>query len=128
MQTLPNRFTRRKINKHNGFINLKSRLPFSAWCKFVLNLQKGGKELHNSNVDRQDKIYQEILEARELIKIEFWKSLGHNEEEIESLRTAFAITAIKNRDTWQVDKNIARKIFREVAESLRKRKEEGITK
>jgi hypothetical protein len=128
MQTLPNRFTRRKINKYNGFVNLKRKLLFSAWCKFVLNLQKGGNELHNSNVDRQDKIYHEILEARELVKIEFWKNLGHTEEEIKNLRIAFAITAVKNRDTWQTDKKVARKIFKETAESLRKRKQEGITK
>jgi hypothetical protein len=127
MQTLPNRFIRRKINKHNGFAEVKRHLPFSTWSKFIVNLQKGGKELHASNVDRQDKIYHEILEARELVKIEFWKGLGHTEEEIQKLRTAFAITAVKNRDTWQTDKKIARSIFREVSESLAKRKQEGIT-
>ena len=127
MQTLPNRFTRRKINKHNGFAEVKRHLPFSTWCKFIVNLQKGGKELHASNVDRQDKIYHEFLEARELVKIEMWKSLGHTEEEIQKLRTACAITAIKNRDTWKIDKKVARAIFKEVSESLRKRKQEGIT-
>ena len=123
MQTLPNRFTRRKINKHNGFAKVKRHLPFATWCKFILNLQKGGKELHNSNVDRQDKIFQEILEAKEIVKIEMWKGLGYTEEEIQKLRTASAITAVKNKDTWQTDKKIARRIFKEVAESLRKRKE-----
>ena len=126
MQTLPNRFRRREINKQNGFAKIKRSLPFSTWCKFVVNLQKGGKELHNANTDRQDKIYQEILEAKELLKIELWKSLGHTEEEIQLLRKVSAITAVKNRDTWHTDKKVARKIFKEVAESLRKRKEDSL--
>jgi hypothetical protein len=122
MQTLPNRFKRREINKKAGFIDEKGKLEFSMWSKLVSNIQKGGNELHQSNVERQDKIYHELLEASELIQIEFWKSIGHTEEEITQLREAWAITRIKNKDTWQKDKKVARAIFKQAAKALTDRK------
>ena len=115
-------FKRREINKKAGFIDEKGKLEFSMWSKLVSNIQKGGNELHQSNVERQDKIYHELLEASELIQIKFWKSIGHTEEEITQLREAWAITRIKNKDTWQKDKKVARAIFKQVAKALTDRK------
>ena len=121
METLPNRFVRRKMNKRNGLINLKRKLPFSAWCKICSENAKRGNEIHQSNVDKKDMLFQARLESKEIVQIEFWKKQGHTEEEIEKLRTAWAILTIKDRDTWKKDKKIARAILKEVRQSLLKR-------
>ena len=125
MQALPNRFKRRQINKYSGFAKQKRKMQFSKWCKLVLNLQKGGQELHYSNLDAMDKIVSNNLEIEEQIKIEFWKGLGYNEEEIVELRKAWAITRVKDKHNWKTDKKIARKIFKEVRKSLIERNKQN---
>lgn len=122
METLPNRFVRRNMNKRNGLTNLKRKLPFSTWCIVCSENVRKGSEIHQSNLDKHDTLFQARLEARELVQIEFWKKLGHTEEEIEKLRTAWAILTIKDKNTWKKDKKIARAILRKVRQSFANRK------
>jgi len=84
------------------------------------NLERG-KELHAANTDAVEKRIAEQLESIEERKIVAWKETGYNDKEIEMLREANAILAIRDKKTWHTDKKVARKLMKEARESLNKR-------
>lgn len=121
MTQAPNRRQRRLAMKYQGILKAKSKLPFQKWMEVTRENLERGKELHAANTDAMEKRIAEQLESIEERKIVAWKETGYNDKEIEMLREANAILAIKDKKTWHTDKKVARKLMKEARESLNKR-------
>ena len=121
MTQAPNRRQRRLAMKYQGLLKAKSKLPFHKWMEITKENIERGKELHAANTDAVEKRIAEQLESIEERKIEAWKETGYNDKEIEMLREANAILSVRDKETWQTDKKIARKLMKEARESLNKR-------
>jgi len=122
MQNIPNRRERRAAMKYQGMLKAKSKLPFKEWMKMTSESIKAGKEIHAANVDAIDKRLTQQLEDMDAKNVEKWKEEGYTKKEIEKLREASAILAVRYKETWQEDKKVARKLMKEVRESYYKRK------
>jgi len=121
MTQAPNRRQRRLAMKYQGMLKAKSKLPFQKWMEVTRENLERGKELHAANTDAVEKRIAEQLESIEERKIVAWKETGYNDKEIEMLREANAILAIRDKKTWHTDKKVARKLMKEARESLNKR-------
>lgn len=121
MTQAPNRRQRRLAMKYQGILKAKSKLPFQQWLEITRENFERGKELHAANTDAMEKRISEKLESIEGIKIAAWKDEGYNDKEIEMLREANAILAVKDKYTWHSDKKVARKLMNDARESLNKR-------
>ena len=122
MTQAPNRRQRRLAMKYQGILKAKSKLTFKDWMEVTSDSVKKGRELHAANVDAAEKAIAAQLEAAEEQKIISWRSEGYDDKEIEMLREANAILAIRDKETWHTDKKVARKLIREARESLNSRK------
>ena len=122
MQNIPNRRERRAAMKYQGMLKAKSKLPFKEWMKMTSETIKAGKEIHAANVDAIDKRLTQQLEDMDAKNVEKWTEEGYTKKEIEKLREASAILAVRYKETWQEDKKVARKLMKEVRESYYKRK------
>jgi pyruvate kinase len=122
MQNIPNRRERRAAMKYQGMLKAKSKLPFKEWMKMTSETIKAGKEIHAANVDAIDKKLTQQLEDMDAKNVEKWTEEGYTKKEIEKLREASAILAVRYKETWQEDKKVARKLMKEVRESYYKRK------
>ena len=122
MQNIPNRRERRAAMKYQGMLKAKSKLPFKEWMKMTSESIKAGKEIHAANVDAIDKRLTQQLEDMDAKNVEKWTEEGYTKKEIEKLREASAILAVRYKETWQEDKKVARKLMKEVRESYYKRK------
>jgi trehalose/maltose hydrolase-like predicted phosphorylase len=121
MTQAPNRRQRRLAMKYQGILKAKSKLPFHKWMEVTRENLQRGKELHAANTDAVEKKIAEQLESIEESKIIAWKEVGYNDKEIEMLREANAILSVRDKETWQTDKKVARKLMKDARESLNKR-------
>lgn len=122
MTQAPNRRQRRLAMKYQGILRAKSKLSFKDWMEVTSESIKKGKELHRAQVDAVETSIANQLEEIESKKIEGWKAEGFNDKEIEMLREANAILTVRDKETWQADKKVARKLMRDARESLNDRK------
>ncbi len=121
MTQAPNRRQRRLAMKYQGILKAKSKLPFHKWMEVTRENLQRGKELHAANTDAVEKKIAEQLESIEESKIIAWKEVGYNDKEIKMLREANAILSVRDKETWQTDKKVARKLMKDARESLNKR-------
>lgn len=122
MTQAPNRRQRRLAMKYQGILRAKSKLSFKNWMEVTSESIKNGKELHRAHVDAAETSIATQLEEIESKKIEDWKAEGFNDKEIKMLREANAILTVRDKETWQADKKVARKLMRDARESLNNRK------
>jgi hypothetical protein len=118
MTTLPRRSVRRKMLKMNGYFKSKSQLGFNDWLKITSDTLTRGREYEKTNSDLMDKSIADSLEKAELKLIENWKLIGYDQKEIEQLREANALLAVKDISTWKEDKKLARSLMKHANESL----------
>jgi hypothetical protein len=107
--------------KHQGLLKQKRNLSLSDWTKLCNEIRAKGNEIQQANAERCENIAFAKLEEIEASKMLAWKAEGYNDKEIEKLREAYSIMAVKNKDTWNADKKIARNIIKEARLSLQKR-------
>ena len=117
MTKIPTRRERRAAMKFQGILKMKSKLPYDKWLEFTRESIKNGKQIFAANQDAVEKSIAEQLEAKELVMIERWKESGYTAEEIEKLREAYAILAVRDLSTWHTDKKVARNLMKEVNKS-----------
>ena len=118
MNSIPRRKERRAIMKYQGFLKMKSELPFKKWLEFSANSVKGGKEIFEINRDHTEKMTNEVLEKSESKLISSWRTIGYDESEISQLREANAMLMIRDSLNWKTDKKVARKIMKDVHQSF----------
>ena len=80
------------------------------------------QEAHQKKVN--DQIEEQLGSKLNSLK-ETWTKVGYNKEEIDLLEEAFAMTTIKDKETYRADRKAAKKIYRKVQESLEKRLNSG---
>ena len=117
---IPNRTQRRLAMKHQGLLEQKRNLSLSDWSKLCREIRSKGQEIHQANVERNDKAIFAKLEEIESKKISTWKEEGYTDKEIEKLREAYSLIMIKDKSTWQADKKVARNIIKEARLNLQK--------
>jgi hypothetical protein len=118
---IPNRTQRRLAMKHQGLLEQKRNLSLSDWSKLCREIRSKGQEIHQANVERNDKAIFAKLEEIESKKISTWKEDGYTDKEIEKLREAYSLIMIKDKSTWQADKKVARNIIKEARLNLQKK-------
>lgn len=118
MNNLPNRRTRRSALKFQGILRKKSKMNYTEWSKYTSVNIREGIELFNVNKDFVEKSISDQLEQKELSLIEFWKTFGYNESEIEKLREIYAMSVIKYQETRRSDKKKVKSLLTEI-EQLR---------
>jgi|TARA_B110000879_G_scaffold202494_1_gene278944 hypothetical protein len=119
-QPIPNRRQRRAMLKQQGVLKYLNRLPHFHETRnnFRANNIATGKQIHQNFVDKMEKANEERLEGiLENKKIE-WNAQGWNSKEIELLEEAWALGAIKDKETYREDKKKAKSLRKE-AEALR---------
>ena len=113
MGNLPNRRERRASLKRAGILKQKSNLSYRKWLEFTRESIKRGKEIHAANTEEIEQAFAERLEEAEGKKISEWKEAGYSEKEIKLLREAFALKAVKDKETYQADKKEAKRLIAE---------------
>ena len=121
MNNTPNHKDRRRALKYVGALKEKNKLNFAQRMKVIRENQQRGREIHQANLELKEKELSEQLEERESLVIQSWKVRGYNEEEIEMLKEAWAILAVKYKETWHTDKKTARKLMKD-ADALRNKR------
>ena len=113
MGNLPNHRERRASLKRAGILKQKSKLPFNKWLELTRESIQRGREIHEANVQEVEQAFTARLEEEEGKRISEWRESGYNEKEIELLREAFALRAIKDKKTYQADKKEAKRLIAE---------------
>ena len=121
-QSIPNRRQRRMAMAHQGLLKQKSKLSLAEWYKLCSEIKIKGNEIHEANIERDEKSNFARLEEIESVNISNWKEEGYTDKEIEQLREAYSIFMIKDKSTWHKDKKVARKIIKELSSTLYNRK------
>ena len=126
-QTSPTNYNRRQrrfMLKQQGVLKYLSGLNFLGEVRSNFRQQniENGRKIHQRNVDMAEKQIAEILEAKlESIKA-VWKSIGYDKSEMDKLEEAWALSAIKDKETFKEDKRRRKQLLREVRESFSSRK------
>jgi|TARA_R100000501_G_scaffold17311_1_gene32093 hypothetical protein len=121
MNNTPNHKDRRRALKYVGALKEKGKLNFADRMKAIRENQQRGREIHQANLEQREKELGERLEEKESSAIQSWKVRGYNDEEIEMLKEAWAILAVKDKETWHTDKKVARKLMKS-ADALRNKR------
>ena len=126
-QTSPTNYNRRQrrfMLKQQGVLKYLSGLNFLGEVRSNFRQQniENGRKIHQRNVDMAEKQIAEILEAKlESIKA-VWKSIGYDKSEMDKLEEAWALSAIKDKETFKEDKRRRKQLLREVRQSFSSRK------
>lgn len=87
--------------------------------------QEEGRDFHERHMKMVNDQIEEQLGSKLNSLKETWAELGYNKAEIELLEEAFAITSIKDKETYREDVKKARSIYKKVQSSLEKRNNAG---
>ena len=110
MAQIPNRRERRSAMKHAGMLTQRRKLKYKDWLESTRENIRQGKEIHAANVDAREKEKYAQLEEVESKAISTWKESGYNEKEIELLREAWALSTIRDKESWQEDKKTVKEL------------------
>jgi hypothetical protein len=115
-----NRRQRRYMMKQNGMLKYLSKLSFFHPTKAAIRQQnmENGRKMQEARLDAAEKAQAERLEAALERMKETWSNIGYNKEEMAMLEEAWALTAIKDRETYRADVKQSRKLMKEAAASL----------
>ena len=97
-----------KILKQLGYNN-------PAYKAFKRETMEAGRKIHEANVARIEELNSTRLEAVLQNCKSTWFGMGYNQEEVTLLEEAWAMTAVKDKDTYRADKKRARELQREAA-------------
>ena len=133
-QQIPNRRQRRAMLKQQGILRHLSKLPFLGETRtnFRAKNLETGKQIHNNLIERIEQANAERLEIilegytnEEGERVpglkDNWKEQGYNQKEIEMLEEAWALTTIKDKETYREDKKKAKSLRKEAKNLLASR-------
>lgn len=115
-----NRRQRRYMMKQNGMLKYLSKLSFFHPTKVAIRQQnmENGRKIQQARLDAAEKAQAERLEAALERMKDTWSNIGYNKEEIAMLEEAWAMTIIKDKETYRADVKQSRKLMKEAAASL----------
>ena len=127
---LTSRKQRRFMMKQRGILRYLSKLPYLGEVRTKLRQEnlENGRKLHQMHLDAIEKAnatrLENILEGytnEEGEKVpglkDSWKEQGYNAKEIDMLEEAWALSVIKNKETYQADKKKRRALQKEAKAS-----------
>lgn len=111
---------RRAIQRQNGMLKILKKLGYNhpAYKAFKAETMATGRKIHEANVARIEELNATRLEAVLQGCKSTWFGMGYNQEEVALLEEAWAMTAVKDKDTYKADKKRARELQREAAASM----------
>ena len=113
MNNNPTRRTRRASLKSYGYFKTKKNFSFKRMTEIRKeNLERGRKMFYDTQ-EAMDKSLTIQLESIEENRITYWKEVGYEDTEIQKLREANLILMVKNKETWNEDKKVARRLMKE---------------
>jgi len=121
--TFLSRRQRRYMLKERGILKQISKLSFFSETRTKIREQnmEQGRKMQQAWLDHIEKQQGEALEQKlESVK-ETWANIGYNSEEISKLEEAWALTVIRDKETWRKDRKKARLLQKEAQESRAKR-------
>jgi len=121
--TFLSRRQRRYMLKERGILKQISKLSFFSETRTKIREQnmEQGRKMQQAWLDHIEKQQGEALEQKlESVK-ETWANIGYNPEEISKLEEAWALTVIRDKETWRKDRKKARLLQKEAQESRAKR-------
>lgn len=116
--------------KQRGILKYISKLPFLGETRTRIRQEniENGRKLHQMHLDRIEQANAERLERilegytnEEGEKVpglkNNWKEQGYNQKEIDMLEEAWALSVIKDKETYQADKKKRRALQKEAKAS-----------
>ena len=118
---------RRETYKKAGLLKAKNEWGrFSEKGRMWYSIkQDEGKQFHEANLKKMNDSIEEQLGSKLNSLKETWTKVGYNKEEIDLLEEAFAMTAVKDKETYRADIKASRKIYKKVQQSLEERLHAG---
>tara|TARA_B100000927_G_C16176329_1_gene353525 strand:+ start:220 stop:591 length:372 start_codon:yes stop_codon:yes gene_type:complete len=110
-----------------------SKLPLKDKLEIQRQNQENGRKLHQQHLDIIEKRNHEMLERKlegytnedgehvEGLK-DTWRQMGYNDKEMNMLEEAWALSIVKDRETYQEDKKKRRQLVKKAKASLDSRK------
>ena len=122
-QATPNRRQRRAYLKQQGIIKALAKMPYFGEVRSKVRSENiaYGKKLHAENTRRIEELNATRLEAALDLAKNSWKEQGYNATEMELLEEAWALNAIKDKETYREDKKKRKKLLAQVKESVTNR-------
>ena len=119
-QIPPSRRQRRAMLKQNGVLRALSKLSFFHPVKKQIREQnrEAGRKIHQMHLDRIESMQSTFYEERLQSAKSTWFGIGYNKEEVAMLEEAWALTVIKDKETYREDKKRARQLQKQAADSL----------
>lgn len=117
-QATPNRRQRRAYLKQQGIIKALSKMPHFGEVRSKVRSENiaYGKKLHAENTKRIEELNAARLEAAlDSVKLS-WKEQGYNDQEMQLLEEAWALGAIKDKETYREDKKKRKQLLAQVKE------------
>lgn len=110
---------RRQMLRERGILKQISKLSFFSETRTAIREQnrEQGRQMHQAWLDHLEGQQAERLEAKLELMKETWANIGYNTEEIAKLEEAWALTTVKDKNTWKEDRKKARQLLQEAAES-----------
>jgi hypothetical protein len=107
---------KRKMYKQFGLLKKKNRYTEEG-RELYERLRQEGKDAHELNTKRANDSISDQLQAKlDLVKETWKKDFGYNDEEIKLLEEAWALTTIKDKETYRADKKEAKRLTKEANE------------
>lgn len=119
-QLPPNRRQRRYMMKQNGMLRYLSKLDVFHPTKIAVRSQniENGRKMQEARLDIIEKTRAERLEATLKNMKDTWANIGYNMSEIAKLEEAWAMTIVKDKETYRQDKKDSRRLIKEAEASL----------
>lgn len=114
-QTSFSRRQRRENYRRAGFLRIKNGYnPMGEIMRnWYARTAEEGRVLHEAQTKMVQEQIEEALQIRLNKSKETWTEMGYNEAEIAMLEEAFALRAIKTRETLTVDRKKAKQLEKE---------------
>ena len=119
--------------KQQGVLKYISKLPLAERLKIQQANIENGRKLHQRHLDIQEKRNHEMLERKlegytnekgehvDGLK-DTWKNIGYNAKEIEMLEEVWALSIVKDKETYREDKKKIKALHKKAKASLDSRK------
>lgn len=115
-----NRRQRRQMLRERGLLRYISKMTFTNPTKSSIRQQnmEQGRKIHEARWDAIEQAESERLEAALTIAKERWSVSGYNDAEIVKLEEAWALSTVKNKESYREDKKRAKQLRNEVEASF----------
>jgi hypothetical protein len=105
--------------RQNGTLRVLKTLGYNhpAVKEYKRQQAETGRKIHQQNLDRNEQLTATRLEAALMGCKSTWYAIGYNQEEVALLEEAWALTTVKDKETYRADKKKARELQKQAQAS-----------